>query len=164
MRHGWQRICFGVVVWTVMASVPGIGFVGGQQDVTVDGLLNTMNRTLKLTEGQQKEITAVIVDYIRQAADLKAEGGGAVAQQEKLKVLRDQMDAEFVHYLTEEQMALWKGQRSQAKEKGKVDPKGGLRVPDGDKKNFAVGEHRPQNDSGVLESAAPDKIKTSGIW
>ena len=156
MGRGCQKYIVVFLLLMFAAAAPGHGFAE-EQKVTLDSLLNKMDQTLKLTRGQRSEIEAVAREYGNKFEALKANGVSGDLLRQRTADLRDQMDLDLEHYLTEEQLVLWKKQRAEAKEKAD-------RPPIGNKKDVAAGAPGAPNDSGVLESAAPDKIKTSGIW
>ena len=168
MTWGGFKRCFSFIVFMVITTGSAHGFVGAQQDPGLQSILNNMDSALKLTKAQEKEVAFVLRDYAQKVDDLKAGGSAGIIQEDKMKALREQMDSDLSHYLSDEQMALWKHVGSQVKAPANTASAGNDRVlnavKEGLKKDAGAGQPGPQNDNGVLESSAPDKIKTSGIW
>ncbi len=160
----WQKICFSCVVLAAMCLAPANSFAKSQEEEAVSRVVAAMSRALKLTDAQVKEVAPAVREYIQQVEMLKADGVTGVAQQDKIRFLRDQMNSDLAHYLSEDQMVVWKKQMEQPKEKDNMAAVGNGGAPGGDKRNSLASVAPFSKDNGVFESQDSNKTKTSGIW
>ena len=164
MMSVWQKAWFSLVLLMAIGAVSGNSFAKDEEGLVVNGVVAVMNQVLKLTTAQVKEITPAVREYVQQVQMLKADGISGAARQEKIRFLRDEMDADLAHYLSEEQMSLWKKQMAEAQEDGNMVAVHNGSSQGGDRRNPSVSVASAQKDDGVLESGDSNETKTSGVW
>ena len=167
MRRTWRKMCFCLIVLAATLALGGNGFPAepvSQDDQAVAGIVAVMARDLKLTDAQIKQVASVVKEYFRRVEEAKAEGIVGAGLQREIKVLREEMDMDLEHYLTDGQMTLWRHPTAQAKESAGNVAGDRDSVLSGYKRGSSSTGSRSLRDNGVLQSGSTNSTKTSGVW
>ncbi|MBF0489809.1 MAG: hypothetical protein HQL15_04235, partial [Candidatus Omnitrophica bacterium] len=134
---------YGLVILIVMVFVvdPSFALEPDQETVMI---VSAIEKPLKLTSAQEKGVIVVFRDYFSQVGALRAEVGNESNLQQKIKYLREDLDSNLSHYLSEEQMAAWKIQMDRMAKESSPNTQTARPV-----------EPQTQNNDDVLQSGSP---------
>lgn len=119
-----------------------------EPDFQTIAVVAAMKKMLNLKDAQVNQVIPLFRDYFKKAQVFKKEMSSEMSDstKSKIKYLRDDLDSNLEHYLTQEQMSLWKEQ---------------LPVKE---LTFDSKKSAPKIREDVLESSTSGKTRTSGIW
>ncbi len=161
MVHFGKKIAFVLVLWAVL------GFMSAECSLAIEesdfetiAVVATMKKMFNLKDAQVNSIIPVFREYFKHIHELKSDisSGTSGVSQTKIKYLRDDLDANLKHYLTAQQMDLWKQQFPNDNWQNDVKLESGPQKPESSTPAM------PKERDGVLESNTTHKIKSSGIW
>ena len=147
-----------IIIIAVFLLAGGRCFAAEQNDQEAVTVVLTMKSALKLNDSQVREILPVFEEYFKQIRELNNAGGAPEQLQRAVHSLREDLDADLAHYLSDEQMAAWRAalpRDASAQGTGAEGSSPEDRAPPAP----TAGEER----DAVLQSPS-NETNTSGIW